>query len=208
MTNLRTYGTAPYTVAVLHGGPGAAGQMAPVARRLADEHGILEPLQTAATIDGQVEELRHVIDKNGEPPVTLIGSSWGGYLATRALLTFPDAYSVGIAISPASDPGGKATVYEPYMGVPGSDRTAHEMASNIPLAGNLGGSLLIIHGTNDVNAPLAETMRLVDALVSAGRPHDLIILPNQDHYVLHARGPSGEYARHAIRRYLIEHLVQ
>src|SRR5215510_9607502 len=30
--NHRTYGSAPYTVAVVHGGPGAAGEMAPVAR--------------------------------------------------------------------------------------------------------------------------------------------------------------------------------
>ncbi|HOT01736.1 MAG TPA: alpha/beta hydrolase [Acidobacteriota bacterium] len=36
MENLRTYGRPPYRVAVIHGGPGAPGCMAPVARELAD----------------------------------------------------------------------------------------------------------------------------------------------------------------------------
>src|SRR5712692_10060037 len=54
MQNLRLYGQSPFTVAVLHGGPGAPGTMAPVARELATEWGVLEPLQTADSLDGQV----------------------------------------------------------------------------------------------------------------------------------------------------------
>ena len=80
MQNLRKYGKAPFTVAVLHGGPGAPGHMAPVARELSEEWGVLEPLQTAASLDGQVEELREVLEGNGDLPVTLVGSSWGAML--------------------------------------------------------------------------------------------------------------------------------
>ena len=47
---VRLYGKAPYRVAVVHGGPGAAGEMAPVARRLGAACGVLEPLQTAMTM--------------------------------------------------------------------------------------------------------------------------------------------------------------
>ena len=75
MENLRTYGEAPFNVAVVHGGPGAAGEMAPVARELASDCGVLEPLQTAASLDGQVEELKAVLEKNADIPVTLIGFS-------------------------------------------------------------------------------------------------------------------------------------
>jgi pimeloyl-ACP methyl ester carboxylesterase len=81
MKNLRIYGAAPYSVAVIHGGPGAPGQMAPVARELSRDYGVLEPLQTAATLDGQVEELHDIIEKHGDPPVVLIGSSWGAMLS-------------------------------------------------------------------------------------------------------------------------------
>jgi pimeloyl-ACP methyl ester carboxylesterase len=81
MTNLRKYGTAPYEIAVIHGGPGAAGEMAPVARELASGWGVLEPLQTAASLEGQVEELRDVLQENADPPVTLVGFSWGAWLS-------------------------------------------------------------------------------------------------------------------------------
>jgi len=79
--NLRKYGNAPFDTAVIHGGPGAPGEMAPVARELSSVKGVLEPLQTAASIQGQVEELKTVLDENGDLPVTLIGFSWGAWLS-------------------------------------------------------------------------------------------------------------------------------
>ena len=80
MQNPRKYGNAPFRVAVVHGGPGAAGEMAPVARELADSYGVLEPLQTATTVTGQVEELESLLEGNAELPATLIGFSWGAWL--------------------------------------------------------------------------------------------------------------------------------
>jgi pimeloyl-ACP methyl ester carboxylesterase len=80
VNNLRSYGKGPYRVAVLHGGPGAPGEMAPVARKLARDRGVLEPLQTADTLEGQVQELREVLETRAELPVTLIGWSWGAWL--------------------------------------------------------------------------------------------------------------------------------
>src|SRR2546426_5265244 len=53
----RKYGGDPFRVVVVHGGPGAAGSVAPMARKLGQTRGVLEPLQTATTLDGQVEEL-------------------------------------------------------------------------------------------------------------------------------------------------------
>jgi pimeloyl-ACP methyl ester carboxylesterase len=81
MKNLRKFGKAPYSAAVIHGGPGAPGEMAPVARQLSSVKGILEPLQTAKTIEGQIDELKVVLITNGDLPVTLIGWSWGAWLS-------------------------------------------------------------------------------------------------------------------------------
>ena len=89
MRNLRTYGKGRSDVAVIHGGPGAAGEMAPVARELASGWGVLEPLQTATSLQGQVEELRTVLEKNGDLPVTLIGFSWGAWLSFIFAATYP-----------------------------------------------------------------------------------------------------------------------
>jgi len=44
MQNFREYGKAPFKTAVIHGGPGGSGEMAPVARELSSTRGILEPL--------------------------------------------------------------------------------------------------------------------------------------------------------------------
>ncbi len=79
MNNLRTYGSRPFRVAVIHGGPGAPGEMAPVAKELSSGMGVLEPLQTASSVGGQVRELRTVLKENVDLPVTLIGCSWGGW---------------------------------------------------------------------------------------------------------------------------------
>jgi hypothetical protein len=77
MLTLRTYGLAPYQIAVIHGGPGAGGEMAPVARELSNSYGILKPIQTAATLQGQIDELKNALEIHGNPPMVLVGYSWG-----------------------------------------------------------------------------------------------------------------------------------
>ncbi len=76
----RFYGKSPYTVVVLHGGPGAQGSMGYVAQALGKTYGVLEPMQHAHTVQGQVDELHGAISVNTNEPITLIGSSWGAWL--------------------------------------------------------------------------------------------------------------------------------
>jgi len=89
MLNLRKYGNTPFTVAVIHGGPGAPGEMAPVAQELSSVTGVLEPLQTATTLEGQVRELKAVLEKHAALPVTLIGFSWGALLSFIFTARYP-----------------------------------------------------------------------------------------------------------------------
>ncbi|MFA6527526.1 MAG: alpha/beta hydrolase [Candidatus Babeliales bacterium] len=81
MKNIRIYGKPPFNVAVVHGGPGGAGEVATVAKELSTTRGVLEPLQTKSTIEGQLEELKSVVQENGTLPLTLIGYSWGAWLS-------------------------------------------------------------------------------------------------------------------------------
>jgi pimeloyl-ACP methyl ester carboxylesterase len=76
-------------VAVIHGGPGACGEMAPVARELAYRWGVLEPLQTAISLEGLIKELKTVLEKNGDIPATLIGFSWGAWLSFIFAAKYP-----------------------------------------------------------------------------------------------------------------------
>ncbi len=77
----RRHGPHPFQVAVVHGGPGAAGEMAPLAVELAKKRGVLEPFQTENSFFGQVEELASCLLDAGEPPLVLIGFSWGACLS-------------------------------------------------------------------------------------------------------------------------------
>ncbi len=87
MITVRTYGNSGPPVFVLHGGPGAAGYMAPVARELSSDYRVFEPLQRRSgdiplTVDQHIADLREVVDAccPGERPA-LVGSSWGAMLA-------------------------------------------------------------------------------------------------------------------------------
>ena len=87
--NLKKYGKPPFSIAVLHGGPGVSGEMAPVAIELSKSWGVLEPLQTAESLEGQVRELYDVLKKYGSLPVTLIGWSWGAMLGFIFTAKYP-----------------------------------------------------------------------------------------------------------------------
>jgi len=63
--------------------------MAGVARELASSWGVLEPLQTAKSLQGQIEELRTVLQKNAALPVSLIGFSWGAWLSFIFAANYP-----------------------------------------------------------------------------------------------------------------------
>jgi pimeloyl-ACP methyl ester carboxylesterase len=92
MKNLRKHGKSPFVIAVLHGGPGAAGQLFQVAQELSHTYGTLEPLQTSTSIDGQIKELHTILKKYGSKQVILIGHSWGAWLA----FLYASNYSISI----------------------------------------------------------------------------------------------------------------
>lgn len=89
MNNPRIYGKAPYNIVVIHGGPGAPGQVAPIARKLSENFGVIEPFQTERSIKGQVRELHAFINSFGDIPVKLIGHSWGAWLAYIYTANYP-----------------------------------------------------------------------------------------------------------------------
>ncbi len=99
MRPVRKWGLGPYAVAVIHGGPGAPGEVAPVARELSGITGVLEPFQTETTLDGQVQELRSVLLEHGSIPVTLVGFSWGAYLSFLLAARYPELVKKLILVS-------------------------------------------------------------------------------------------------------------
>jgi pimeloyl-ACP methyl ester carboxylesterase len=60
-----------------------------VARELAPGWGVLEPIQTVTSLQGQVEELKAVLEEYADLPVVLIGFSWGAWLSYIVSATHP-----------------------------------------------------------------------------------------------------------------------
>jgi len=99
MKTVRKWGHGPYSLAVIHGGPGAPGEVAPVARELSTVRGVLEPFQAATTLDLQVQELRSVLEEEAQVPVTLVGFSWGAFLSWMTAARYPTLVSKLILVS-------------------------------------------------------------------------------------------------------------
>ena len=134
--------------------------------------------------------------------VGIMGHSWGGYFAIRAMLLAPDVYSVGIASAPGEITEG-AEIMEPYMDLPQHNKINYDFATNNLMANNLSGKLLFIHGTSDIHAPFSTTVRMIDALIKWGKPYDLLLLPEQTHFF---NGMSEKYVNEKIKKYFEENL--
>lgn len=132
----------------------------------------------------------------------IFGHSGGGYATARALLKFPEFYTVGVANAGNHDQRAYSAGWgEFYIGLLEGD--IYEDQANPPLAANLAGKLLLIHGAMDGNVYLSTTMRLVQALIEADKDFDLLILPEGTHMDSFARNP------YVLRRhwdYFVRHL--
>jgi len=135
--------------------------------------------------------------------VGVYGGSWGGYFTARAMLLAPDVYHVGVATYPVYDLYNHWNYLERWMGLPQNNREGYEYGSSHRLADKLKGKLLMIHGTIDVNAHFSATINMIERFVRAGKPYDLIILPEQDHSL---HGQSRKYWLDSMVKYFLEHL--
>jgi len=134
--------------------------------------------------------------------VGIFGHSAGGYDAAHAVLKYPGFYKVAVASSADHDHRmEKAWWPEMYMGWPVD--SAYHLQSNITLAGNLKGKLLITHGGIDENVNPSATFKLAEALIKSDKKFDMLILPSQRH------GYQGDHQKYFTKtrwNYFVEHL--
>ncbi|WP_267394289.1 prolyl oligopeptidase family serine peptidase [Sphingomonas sp. GC_Shp_1] len=114
--------------------------------------------------------------------VGVFGGSAGGYDAARFILRRPGFFKVAVASSGNHDLRlDKAWWPEVSMGF--ADQATWARNSNMAVAANLQGKLLLIHGDMDDNVPVTESFRLAQALIQAKRDVDIVVLPNTTHAV-------------------------
>ncbi|KQN39287.1 hypothetical protein ASG37_06780 [Sphingomonas sp. Leaf407] len=132
--------------------------------------------------------------------VGVYGGSAGGYDAARFVLRRPAFYKVAVAWAGNHELRlDKAWWPEVSMGY--ADQATWDRNSNLSVAGNLRGKLLLGHGDIDDNVPVTETMRLADALIQSGRDVDLLILPNSSHR------PNRPFYWRKMRDYFVRNLL-
>lgn len=135
--------------------------------------------------------------------VGIFGHSAGGYDAGHAVLEFPNFYKVAVASSADHDFRMEKDWWpEMYMGWP-VDSTYNQV-SNITMAKNLKGKLLIVHGGIDENVNPSATFKLAEALVRADKEFDMLIFPSQRHGYT---GKFNEYFNKKLWNYFVEHLL-
>ncbi|HEX4614039.1 MAG TPA: S9 family peptidase, partial [Urbifossiella sp.] len=113
--------------------------------------------------------------------VGISGHSYGGFMAGFAL-THGKTFSAGIASGPVTDWSLYDTIYtERYMLTPKENPAGYAAGSVLAAAKNLHGRLLIVHGLMDDNVHAQNSIRLVDALQSAGKDFELMVYPRARH---------------------------
>lgn len=160
-------------------------------------------------IPDQVSAIKQLAQKHSwidDSKVGIWGHSGGGFASTRALLLFPDFYSVAVSQAGNHDNRNYADEWgEKFHGmeVKGEDGTSnYDSQANQLIAKNLKGKLLIAHGTTDTNVHPNNTLEVVSALIEANKDFDMIMLPNRGHGF--AREPFMMRKRWD---YFVEHLM-
>jgi dipeptidyl-peptidase-4 len=120
-------------------------------------------------------------------------------MALMCLLRAPQVFGAAVAGAPVTDWDGYDTHYtERYMRRPQDNANGYRSSSALEHAGNLQGTLLIIHGMIDENVHFRHSARLVDALIRCGKAFDLLPYPNERHM------PRSEAGRLYMERRLVD----
>lgn len=138
--------------------------------------------------------------------VAIWGWSGGGSQTLNAMFRYPGTFDAGIAIAPVPDVRLYDTIYqERYLGLPQESPEVYEKSSPITYAENLEGDLLVVHGTGDDNVHWQGTARLVNALVEANRPFEMMVYPNRTHGIREGKN-TRLHLYSLMTRFLEEHV--
>jgi len=134
------------------------------------------------------------------------GWSGGGSTTLNVMFRTPDVYRMGMAVAPVADLHYYDTIYqERYVGLPQENPEVYRVGSPVTFAGQLKGDLLVVHGSGDDNVHYQNTEALVNALVKANKPFQLMVYPNRTHCICEGEGTSM-HLYSLLTRYLTEHL--
>ena len=120
------------------------------------------------------------------------GWSYGGFMTLNTLFQHPDLYSTGVAVSPVTHWALYDNVYtERFNGLITDNREGYDRGSPISYVKSFKGKLLLIHGSGDDNVHYQNSQMLMNALVAAGRPFEMMEYPNRTHCICQGKGTQA-----------------
>ena len=132
------------------------------------------------------------------------GWSFGGFMTTNLMCSYPDVFKVGVAGGPVVDWKYYEVMYgERYMDTPDENPDGYASSSLLPKAKNLKGRLQIILGYNDPTCVPQHTLSFLRAAIDAGTQPDLFLYPGDGHNMF---GTDQVHLHHRITRYFDDYL--
>lgn len=143
--------------------------------------------------------------------VGIWGGSSGGYMTVTAMLLYPDFFKVGVSRSGVQDPGLMYRWWGDSFHGMKEIRDADgriklkslKVPSNLEIASNLKGRLLLIQGEADTIVPPANAIRLADVLMKLNKRFDFILVPGGGH----GASQHWNYIKNRVWLYFIENLM-
>ena len=132
------------------------------------------------------------------------GWSYGGFMTTNLMLTYPDLFKVGVAGGPVIDWSKYEIMYgERYMDRPQDNPEGYKNANLKLKAGNLKGHLLMIHGDIDPVVVWQHSLGFLKACVEANTYPDYFVYPRHEHNVI---GKDRPHLYEKVTRYFDNYL--
>ena len=132
------------------------------------------------------------------------GWSFGGFMTTNLMCSYPDVFKVGVAGGPVIDWKYYEVMYgERYMDTPQENPEGYESSSLLPKAKNLKGRLQVIVGYNDPTCVLQHSLSFLKACEDAGTQPDYFVYPGEGHNMA---GHMQVHLHDRITRYFDDYL--
>lgn len=132
------------------------------------------------------------------------GWSFGGFMTTNLMLTYPEIFKVGVAGGPVIDWAYYEVMYgERYMDTPQTNPEGYKKANLNLRAGDLKGRLEIIIGANDPTCVPQHSITFLRACIDAGTQPDFFMYPGNGHNMF---GRDRVHLYERITRYFEDHL--
>jgi dipeptidyl-peptidase 4 len=139
--------------------------------------------------------------------VGIWGWSYGGFMTLNTLFQHPDIYRTGVAVSPVTHWSLYDNVYtERFNGLITDNRVGYDRGSPISYVDGFRGNLLLVHGGGDDNVHFQNSEVLINALVAANKPFQMMEYPNRTHCVCQGKNTTLHLFS-LITRYLDQNLL-